>query len=69
MVSIVPQQEGLLTVGEVAEFLHIHPNTVRRWNDRGILPAYHICRRGDRRFRPIDIALFLTQGGLSCSHK
>ena len=51
----------LLTVREVAQLLHIHTNTVRRWSDRGIIRAYRITRRGDRRFRREDIARFLAE--------
>ena len=51
----------MLTVREVAELLHIHTNTVRRWSDRGIIKAYRITSRGDRRFKLDDITRFLTQ--------
>ena len=51
----------MLTVREVAQLLHIHTNTVRRWSDRGIIKAYRITSRGDRRFRREDISHFLTQ--------
>jgi len=55
------QMGPMLTVREVARLLHIHSNTVRRWSDRGILGAYRITRRGDRRFRREDIARFLAE--------
>ena len=48
----------MLTVREVARLLHIHANTVRRWSNQGILKAYHIGSRGDRRFRREDITDF-----------
>ena len=51
----------MLAVREVARLLHIHSNTVRRWSDRGIIRAYHITPRGDRRFRREDIAAFLAE--------
>ncbi len=54
------QMSPMLTVRDVARLLHIHSNTVRRWSDRGIIRAYHITRRGDRRFRRGDITRFLA---------
>lgn len=53
--------EPMLTVREVAEMLHVHVNTVRRWSNRGILKVYQINSRGDRRFRQQDVALFLVK--------
>ena len=50
----------MLTVKDVAHLLHIHVNTLRRWSDQGIIRAYRITRRGDRRFRQEDIAGFLA---------
>jgi excisionase family DNA binding protein len=51
---------SLLTVKEAARLLHVHPNTVRRWHDIGLLSAYRVGPRGDRRFRLEDIERFLT---------
>lgn len=51
----------MLAVKDVARLLHIHVNTVRRWSDNGIIRAYRITRRGDRRFRQEDIARFLAE--------
>jgi len=53
------QHNSVLTVREVARFLNIHVNTVRRWSDSGVLKAYRIGPRGDRRFRWEDILAFL----------
>ncbi len=52
----------MLTASDVAQFLNVHINTVRRWSNQGILKAYRIGSRGDRRFRQGDIADFLAQG-------
>jgi len=53
--------ERMLTVKEVSQFLHVHPNTLRRWSDRGIITTFRIGARADRRFRQDDIARFLAQ--------
>ena len=47
--------EPMLTVREVAQILHMQSNTVRRWADRGVIRAYRISYRGDRRFRRGDV--------------
>jgi excisionase family DNA binding protein len=52
---------NMLTIREVARLLHIHPNTLRRWSNRGRIRAYRITPRGDRRFRREDIARFLAE--------
>ena len=54
---------GLLTARQVARLLNVHVNTVRRWNDRGILKAYRIGPRGDRRFSREDVDMFLAGNG------
>ena len=51
---------SLLTVREAARLLHVHPNTVRRWHDMGLLLGYRVGPRGDRRFKLADIERFLT---------
>jgi len=48
----------MLTTGEVARLLNVNDSTVRRWNERGIIKAYRIGPRGERRFRRDDIAIF-----------
>ena len=52
---------GMLTVREVSQLLHVHSNTLRRWSDQGIVKAYRIGPRGDRRFRAEDIAVLLLE--------
>jgi len=51
----------MLTASEVAELLHLHVNTVKRLGDRGELPFYRVCKRGDRRFRLEDVMTFLAR--------
>jgi len=45
----------MLTTSDVAKLLGLHPNTVRRWDAEGILKAYRIGPRGDRRFKREDV--------------
>ncbi len=37
----------------------MHPNTVRSWSDRGVIPFLRLNRRGDRRYRRSDLDAFL----------
>ena len=53
--------DNMLTISEVARILHVHPNTLRRWADKGIIESYCITTRGDRRFMPYDIDQFLAR--------
>lgn len=55
------QISNMLTTGEVARLFNVHPSTVRRWSNRGIIKAYRIGPRGERRFRRDDIAVFLLE--------
>ncbi len=52
----------MMTASEVAQMLHLHVNTVKRLGDRGELPFYRVCKRGDRRFRYEDVIAFLNRG-------
>jgi len=54
------KSRSMLTSSEAASLLDIHVNTLRRWSNLGILPAYRIGSRGDRRFKRKDIDLFLA---------
>jgi len=45
----------MLTTNDVARLLNVHINTVRRWSNSGILRAYRIGARGDRRFERMDV--------------
>jgi len=53
--------DPMLTASDVARLLNVHLNTVRRWSNQGILRAYRIGSRGDRRFRQEDIDHFLSR--------
>ena len=51
---------NMLTASELASLLNVHINTVRRWSNSGLLQAYRIGPRGDRRFSRDDIDNFLA---------
>lgn len=53
------RESVLMTVGEVARMLNCHPNTVRRWAQRGLLKTWRVGPRQDRRFPKVDVMEFL----------
>ena len=53
--------EAMLTVRQVADFLHVSICTVRRWSNKGMLKYYRVGSRGDRRYRREDVLRFLEQ--------
>jgi excisionase family DNA binding protein len=53
-------RNSMLTAAQVARLLNVHINTVRRWSNLGILKAYRIGTRGDRRFSKDEVARFLA---------
>jgi len=57
----ISQSNGMLTVRQIARILNVHINTVRWWDGKGVLKAYRVGPRGDRRFSREDVALFLAE--------
>lgn len=51
----------MLKTSDLARLLGIHPNTVRRWSNQGLLKSYRIGPRGDRRYRREDVDDFLQE--------
>ncbi len=49
------QLPELLTLAEACEALKAHPNSLRQWDNKGILKAIRFGQRGDRRYRKEDI--------------
>ncbi len=45
----------LLKLTEVSKMLNVHPNTLRKWDEKGILKAIRFGQRQDRRYRKKDI--------------
>jgi excisionase family DNA binding protein len=50
---------AMLTTTEVAHLLRVHPNTVRHWANKGLLPVYRLGTRGDRRFKRKEVEAFI----------
>jgi len=51
----------MLTTGEACKILYVHCNTLRRWTERGLISAYRIGPRGDRRYKREDVDALLTE--------
>ena len=51
----------LLTLSEAARVLKVHPNTLRKWDKKGILKAVRFGQRGDRRYKKEDILKLVNE--------
>jgi excisionase family DNA binding protein len=51
----------LLTLAEACRLLHVHGNTLRRWNAQGIVKAYRFGPGRHRRFKADDITGLLAE--------
>ncbi len=45
----------ILTMKQVCELLNVHPNTLRNWDNNGVLKAIRFGNRKDRRYKKEDI--------------
>lgn len=58
-----PQNDGglpeLLTLEEASAYLKCHPNTLRQWDKKGILPAIRIGVRRARRYKKEQLEKFV----------
>lgn len=41
-----------MRISSVATFLGVHPNTIRRWSNNGLIQCFRFGPRSDRRFEP-----------------
>ena len=53
----------MLKTKEAAHVLHVHVNTVRQWESKGVLRGYRIGPRGDRRFEQNEILRLISTAG------
>jgi excisionase family DNA binding protein len=51
--------ERMMTANEVADILHVHPSTVRRWQKSGELKSYRLGFKGTLRFKNEDLLNFI----------
>ena len=65
MTTSTPKQKhlrDLLSVGQAAEVLGVHPDTLRRWGAGGLLRVYRVGPRRDRRCHRSEIVRLITPG-------
>ncbi len=65
--DFVELDDPLLTVNQVAQILHVHPNTLRAWTNRGLIKALRVGQRKDRRFSSTEVKRFLIDAGYKLS--
>ena len=51
----------VLTLKQACEILNCHPNTLRNWDNKGILKAIRFGSRRDRRYKKSDILKLLNK--------
>lgn len=57
----IKEYPEILTLAEACELLNCHPNTLRNWDNKGILKAIRFGTRGDRRYRKNDILAVIKE--------
>ena len=57
----MPRKKRLLRINEAAEMLGVNPETLRRWDNDGILTAIRVGSRGDRRYKIEEIEKKIKQ--------
>jgi len=55
------EDNKLLKISETAKLLNVHPNTLRKWDKKGVLIAIRFGERKDRRYRKEDILKLLKR--------
>ena len=51
----IEKKQELLTISQVSDIFHIHPDTLRNWEKEGILVPLRVGKRQDRKYRPEDM--------------
>lgn len=55
------EKSEILTLTEVSEMLHVHPNTLRNWDASGVLKPLRMGEKKIRRYRRSDVEAFLQR--------
>lgn len=55
------EKSEILTLTEVSEMLHVHPNTLRNWDANGTLKPLRMGEKKIRRYRRSDVEAFLQR--------
>jgi DNA-binding transcriptional MerR regulator len=50
---------NIITLRQACDILNCHPNTLRNWDNKGLLKAIRFGKRGDRRYQKPDILRLL----------
>jgi len=53
------QNKDLLRITEAAKLLGVHQNTLRKWDNKGVLKAVRFGVREDRRYKKEDLMKLL----------
>ena len=51
----------ILTMKQVCDLLNVHHNTLRNWDNNGVLKAIRFGTRKDRRYKKSDILKLLKE--------
>ena len=56
--------QKIMTTSEVAYYFRVHPNKIRQWTNRGLIPSFRLGTRRDRRFKREDVDEFLRKNDM-----
>lgn len=55
------EKSKIITLAEASAILGLHPNTLRKWDNKGFLKAIRFGTRKDRRYRKSDVLKLLKK--------
>jgi hypothetical protein len=57
------EKRGLINITEASRLLGVHPNTLRQWDERGVIHAIRVGMRKDRRYQIEEIEKLIASHG------